>query len=121
MKGGERDWFHLRQMLRFIAHVERRLAGLSETDFRADRDEIDLTAYRFQMMGEAARRLSDGLKARNPDINWSGIIGMRNIIAHDYEGVASTVMWNAARDELGALAQVCREELAAMGESEPKD
>ena len=121
MKDEERDWFHLRQLLRFIAHIERRLAGLNEADFHANRDEIDLTAYRFQMMGEAARRLSDSLKARNPGINWSGIIGLRNVIAHDYEGVASTVMWNAARDELGALAKACRVELAAMGESEPED
>lgn len=117
MKDEERDWFHLRQMLRFIARIERRLTGLSEADFHADRDEIDLTAYRFQMMGEAARRLSESLKARNPNINWSGIIGMRNVIAHDYEGIASTVMWNAARDELGPLANICRDELAAMGES----
>lgn len=108
-------------MLRFIAHIERRLAGLSEADFRADRDEIDLTAYRFQMMGEAARKLSDGLKARHPHIKWSGIVGMRNIIAHDYEGIASSVMWNAARDELKPLAIVCRVELDAGGEEEPRD
>lgn len=108
-------------MLRFIAHIERRLTDLSEADFHANRDEIDLTAYRFQMIGEAARRLSESVKARNPEINWTGIIGMRNIIAHDYEGLASTVMWNAARDGLSALAQACRAELAAMGESEPED
>ncbi len=121
MRDQERDWFHLRQMLRFIAHIERRLAGLSEADFQADRDEIDLTAYRFQMIGEAARKLSDALKARHPGIKWSGIVAMRNAIAHDYEGIASTVMWNAARDELTALAQVCRVELAVMGEGEPED
>ena len=92
---------------------------MSEADFHADRDEIDLTAYRFQMMGEAARRLSEALKARHPGVKWSGIVGMRNVIAHDYEGIASTVMWNAARDELGALAQVCRSELAVNGEGEP--
>jgi uncharacterized protein with HEPN domain len=119
LKDQDRDWFHLRQMLRFIAHIERRLAGLSEAEFHADRDEIDLTAYRFQMIGEAARKLSDTLKARHPDIKWPGIVGMRNVIAHDYEGLASTVMWNAARDELGALARVCRDELAALGGSEP--
>lgn len=121
MRDEERDWFHLRQMLRFIAHIERRLAGLSEADFQADRDEVDLTAYRFQMIGEAARRLSDSLKGRHPGIKWSGIVGMRNVIAHDYEGIASAVMWNAARDELGALAQVCRDELALLGEGGPEN
>lgn len=121
MKDTDRDRFHLRQMLRFIAHIERRLSKLSEDDFHADRDEIDLTAYRFQMLGEAARRLSDGLKARHPTIKWSGIVAMRNIIAHDYEGIASKFMWNAARDELGPLANMCRDELAALGDAGPDD
>jgi uncharacterized protein with HEPN domain len=116
-----RDWFHLRQMLRFIAHIERRLSLLNKAAFCSDRDEIDLTAYRFQMMGEAARHLSDTFKSRNPEINWAGIIGMRNVIAHDYEGVASTVMWNAVQEDLASLAKVCRDELVAMGESPPDD
>lgn len=106
-------------MLRFIAHLERRLSGLSEAQFHADRDEIDLTAYRFQMMGEAARKLSENLKGRHPHIKWSGIVAMRNIIAHDYEGIASKVMWNAARDELEALAKACRDELDTLGDNEP--
>lgn len=106
-------------MLRFIAHIERRLSPLDEATFQSNRDETDLTAYRFQMMGEAARRLSGSLKARNAAINWSGLIGMRNIIAHDYEGVASIVMWKAFKEDFAALAQVCRDELAAMGENEP--
>ncbi|MEY2942150.1 MAG: hypothetical protein RLY97_164 [Pseudomonadota bacterium] len=53
-------------------------------------------------------------------MDWSRIIGMRNIIAHNYEGIASNVMWQATKDEFGALRQVCRDELAAMGESEPE-
>ncbi|MGN6500045.1 MAG: hypothetical protein ACTHKM_07845 [Tsuneonella sp.] len=48
MKDEERDWFHLRQMLRFIAHIERRLAAKSEEEFQSDRDEIDLTATGFR-------------------------------------------------------------------------
>jgi hypothetical protein len=40
LKDEERDWFHLRQMLRFIAHIERRLAGWDEAAFHADRDEL---------------------------------------------------------------------------------
>jgi uncharacterized protein with HEPN domain len=94
LKDEDRDWFHLRQTLRFIAHIDRRLSLIDEAAFHADRDEVDLTAYRFQMIGEAARRLSASLNARHPDIPWAGIIGMRNIIAHDYEGIASAVMWN---------------------------
>ncbi|MGN6500046.1 MAG: HepT-like ribonuclease domain-containing protein [Tsuneonella sp.] len=73
------------------------------------------------MIGEAARRLSDTSKARNPDINWSAIVAMRNIIAHDYEGIAATVMWRAAKDELNSLSRVCRTELQTLGEDAPDE
>ena len=119
MTDEERDWFHLRQILRFVAHIERRLSRIDEATFHADRDEIDLAAYRFQMIGEGVRRLSASLKSRHPDILSAGIIGMRNIIAHDYEGIASSIMWNAARDDFPALSKACQDELAQMGENEP--
>ena len=71
------------------------------------------------MIGEAARRLSTSLKLRHPQISWAGIIGMRNIIAHDYEGIASSIMWNAARSRLESLTDMCRTELDEMGKNEP--
>jgi len=38
----------------------------------------------IEIIGEAARHISPELKAKYPNIPWSNIIGMRNILIHEY-------------------------------------
>ncbi len=115
MNSADRDWFHLRQVLRMIAMIEVRLSGLDLPAFNANRDEIDLTAFRLQVIGEAVRKLSSPLKARYPDVEWSRIVAMRNFIAHDYEGIEIARVWRVATTNLERLKQICRSELGDEG------
>jgi len=39
---------------------------------------------RLQIMGESTQRLSPATKAAHPEIPWTQIAGMRNIMAHGY-------------------------------------
>lgn len=111
----DRDWFHLRQMLRMIAMIEHRLNGLDKRAFLTNRDEIDLTAFRLQVIGEAVRKLSAAIKDRHPDIAWTRIVAMRNFIAHDYEGIDIERVWSVATSDLEPLAHICRGELGSEG------
>jgi uncharacterized protein with HEPN domain len=115
MKSDDRDWFHLRQVLRMIAMIEHRLQGLDKKAFLASRDEIDLTAFRLQVIGEAVRKLSNPLKDRHPDAEWGRIVAMRNFIAHDYEGIEIERVWRVATTNLARLAKICRDELGIEG------
>jgi uncharacterized protein with HEPN domain len=111
----DRDWFHLRQILRMIADIERRLEGFDEERFLADRDERDLTCFRLQVLGEAAGKVSDRVKLQYTGIEWRKIVAMRNVIAHDYEGLSDKVIWQVARRDLTDLARICRDELGSVG------
>ena len=110
-----RDWFHLRQMLRMIALIDQRLDNFVRVGFLADRNEIDLTAFRLQVIGEAVRKLSSGVKDAHPHIAWASIVAMRNFIAHDYEGIEIERIWRVATDYLSPLSEVCRMELGKEG------
>ena len=77
----------------------------------ADRDEIDLAAFRLSAIGEASRKLSDPLKARYPQINWAGIYAMLNVIAHDYGRIDDERVGLVTQNHLDELATVCRMEL----------
>ena len=115
MKPDDRDWFHLRQVLRMVAMIDQRLKHLERALFLASRDEIDLTAFRLQVIGEAVRKVSDPLKERYPDVEWNRIVAMRNFIAHDYEGIEIKRVWSVATTKLDRLAQICRDELGSEG------
>lgn len=115
MTGEARDRAHLEQIVELADLIARRLEGLTSERFGADRDEVDLTAYRLSAIGEATRKLSNQLKSRHPSIPWPAIYAMRNIIAHDYGKLIPIRVWEAAIGDLDDLVAACRAELDRSG------
>lgn len=68
-------------------HAERAVAFLGTktlVEFQAD-DMLQAAVIRcVEVVGEAARQVSQDTRARAPEIPWSQVIGMRNVLAHDY-------------------------------------
>lgn len=56
------------------------------------------SAVLFQLMiiGEASSKISAEIKSSHPEVNWSSIIGFRQIIAHAYFKLILPVVWNSA-------------------------
>jgi uncharacterized protein with HEPN domain len=48
---------------------------------------MDAVCRNITIIGEAARRLGEPFRRAHPEIPWSGLIGARNILMHDYEYV----------------------------------
>ncbi len=107
------DYFRLDLLLRMIGHLRRRLTPITLRDFLADIDEMDLTAFRLQVIGETASKLSSGLKERNPQIKWPAIYAMRNIIVHAYGAIEHERLWTVFVNDIDPLAEVCERELGA--------
>ena len=70
-----------------------------------DSDELVQTwmIHHIQIIGEAARRISDELKVRHANIPWSQVIGMRNILVHNYFGVDLEEVWSTAMGDIPDL------------------
>jgi uncharacterized protein with HEPN domain len=70
-----------------------------------DDDELVQTwiIHHIQIIGEAVRRLSEPLKSHCDDIPWSAIIGMRNILVHDYFGIDLEEVWSTVEKDLPEL------------------
>ena len=62
-------------------------AGQSFEDFKHDGKTVDAVIRNFEIIGEAANRLSEEFKDRFPEIDWHRIRGFRNRIVHDYFGI----------------------------------
>ena len=78
-------------------------------------DDEDATAYRRQAIGTAATSLDDSVKVRHPAISWHQIVGLRNILAHQYLIRESAIVWQTVKIGLLRLADVGRTELARVG------
>jgi uncharacterized protein with HEPN domain len=57
----------------------------------------------LQIIGEAARALPEEVRALAPEIPWSNIIGMRNILVHGYFEIDTDIVWNTATRDVPAL------------------
>ena len=109
----------LLDILELIERIERQTGGLTREKFLQDPDVQDATAYRLLAIGEAAKDLDDDLKSRHPQIPWRQILGMRNILAHEYFTRESEIIWETLKAGLPELAAFCRTELARLGWSRP--
>lgn len=59
--------------------------------------------HHLQIIGEASRGLTSEFRACHPEIPWSKIVGMRNILVHDYFGIDVEIVWSVVEKELPIL------------------
>jgi len=52
------------------------------------------------LMGEAAKNLSEDVRAEFPEIDWSGMIGLRNILVHRYQEIDYLELWTIVNRKL---------------------
>ena len=57
----------------------------------------------LEVLGEAARKVSDEFQSAHPDIDWRGLIGQRNVLAHEYGRIDHRLLFEAATDRLPPL------------------
>ncbi len=109
------DKFLLEDMLSAIDHIEKDLEGISFEDFCRDQMRQDAVVRRLEVIGEAARFLSEDFRSRYPQIPWQDIIGMRHKLAHDYFEVDLRVVWDTVQIDLPQL-KLWLQEILERGE-----
>ena len=81
-------------ILEAIAEILVSMGGVSFAQLSANREKQAAILYFVIIMGEATKRLSKNFRASHPEIDWQGIAGMRDILAHQYDRVDIQVIWD---------------------------
>lgn len=63
----------------------------------------DAVLRNLQTPAESTQRLSPGLKAAHPEVEWHEIAGFRNILVHDYLGINLQRIWEIVFLDLPGL------------------
>jgi len=99
-----RDEKRLEDMLKAIDSIEA-YAPASKERLTSHEPLVSHVVLKLMHLGEAAAGLEQATQARAPDVPWSEIIGMRNILVHEYDTVDIDIVWKVVQNELPTLKQ----------------
>ena len=101
-------------MLEFAREVCSFVDGRSRRDLDADRTLLRALERTLELVGECARRISEGTRLAHPSIPWRVMVGMRNIIAHDYGRVNLDLIWRTAQRDMPPVVAALELLVAAL-------
>ena len=91
-----RDPAYLWDMLHAARDIRDFTAGVSFEQYMKNK-MMQLAVERLlEVVGEAARNVSDAFKKAHPEIPWKQIIGQRNILIHEYGDIVQDRIWSVA-------------------------
>ena len=113
---------YLDDILEAITRIHEYTVDLDYESFKQDRKTQDAVTRNLEVIGEAAGRLPESLRAATQDVEWRKIIGLRNILAHEYFGVSLPIVWDVVQNKLDLLKATCKMLLnQSTGDSEQQD
>jgi uncharacterized protein with HEPN domain len=89
--------------------IQEFVRGFSFEEFCNDRRTYSAVIREFEVIGEAAGKLFDELKQKDPDVEWQDIKDFRNLLIHEYFGVDLEIVWKVIQDDLPVLMDAVRE------------
>lgn len=89
--------------------MESWLVNVTKDQFVANAMLQSAVIRQIGIIGEAANKLSNTFKAAHKSIPWKQIVGMRNVVLHNYWNVDLDIVWDAATVKAPALASYLRD------------
>jgi uncharacterized protein with HEPN domain len=105
MQPEDRDEALIYDMLDAARHLWLMWQGRSIEELLADRTLQWATDRGFNIIGEAARRVSEATKTAHAEIAWRRIVGLRNIVVHNYDEVDYARHWHVIQHERPRLIE----------------
>ena len=90
------DAAQIHDMIRAGEGLLRHVAGRSRGDLDTNEMLRDAMERKIEIIGEAARSISDKFIEAHPEIPWRKIMATRHILAHDYDEVNYDIVWQIA-------------------------
>jgi uncharacterized protein with HEPN domain len=106
----KRDWkLFVEDILESLDLIEEYVADMEFENFKEERKTVDAVVRNLEIIGEAARYIPDTVKEKFAEVDWKGVVGLRNRIAHEYFGLSLSVIWRIIKEEFKPLKEQMQE------------
>jgi len=79
------------------------ISGVSKKEFEKNYEKQSAVIRQFEIIGEAAGKLTPEFINQHKEIDWSKVTGMRHKMIHDYFNVDVNIVWQTAVDDVETL------------------
>ena len=97
------DKVRLLHIIDAINEIENYIKDSDLNDFVNNSMMFNASLRQLEIIGEASNRLSENILNKNTTIPWARIIGLRNLVIHEYFGTDLQLVWNVIKDKLPEL------------------
>jgi uncharacterized protein with HEPN domain len=99
------DEVRLKHILDAISEIEQYIKDSTIEDFTQKSMLKFASIKQLEIIGEAANHISDRTINNFPDIKWRSVIGLRNLLIHEYFGIDEQIIWNIIIYDIPKLKQ----------------
>jgi len=99
------DSVYLQDIILAIDIIFEYIGDKTEFEFSKDLMVQDAVIRRFEIIGEAASRISEELKKNNPKVEWRLMKEMRNKLIHEYFGISTSTIYSTIKLDLPVLKE----------------
>ena len=101
---------YLNDIRNAIAEMEEFTLGMDFESFAADKKTVNAVIRSLEVLGEATKHIPAPFRRKHPEIPWTKMTGMRDVLIHDYMGVDLRTVWNVVQERLPELMPLFEEE-----------
>ena len=94
---------YIQDIFESIEDIDAFIIGMSYEDFAGDKKTLNAVIRSLEIIGEAAKKIPEAIRAKHPGIPWRQMAGMRDKLIHEYHGVDKEIVWVVATEELPAI------------------
>ncbi|SRR6266496_5746460 len=85
--------------------IEQFLRGMKFHEFEKNKVLRYAIERQLLVIGEASVHLSPQFRKKHPEINWTRLVELRNVLAHEYGETLTNRVWLAATEGLGEILE----------------
>jgi uncharacterized protein with HEPN domain len=99
---------YLEDILEATRKIKLYAGKLSKTEFLQDEKTFDAVVRNLEVIGEAVKKLPEDLRAKHPALEWKKMVGLRDILIHEYFGLDAEIVWDIVQNKVPALDREVR-------------
>ncbi len=108
------DKIRLQHIIDAIEEIRKYLVSVELTLFLENSMMRFASIKQLEIIGEASNHLSSELKSKFTEIEWTQIVGMRNVFAHEYFGIDSSLVWEIIKNDIPELKEKIEQILKSL-------